>query len=129
MIRRQRWTPDTCANPVTGDSCIFLEEWDDSIPAGERVVTLVDRERTCSRHAALEALEAFAANYDENRRKNVTFQLANQIKEIDLSKFSWHFDDAGVLYVSFSGELTNQQRTVAQNYCDVQFGPGKVVIE
>jgi len=128
VIHEQEWIPDTCADPVRADSCILVETWDDAVPDGQRVLTFKARLRSCSRHAGLADLECFLANYDENRRKNVTFTIANQVKAIGLDKFAWNFDGNGVLHVSFAGELTNAQRTAVQNYCDVQFGPGKVVI-
>ena len=127
MIHTQRWTPDTCVSPA--DACVFLETWDDSVPDTARVHTFLTRERTCTRHAALAAATAYANNYDENRRKNTTWLIATTVKfGIQLSAYTWSFDATGLLTVSIAG-FTTAQKTQLQSSCDVQFGPGKVLVQ
>lgn len=73
MLRQQRWTPDTCANSATGDACVLIEEWDDSLPEAERTHHFVRAEKLCSHHAARHGEDkpaAYAANRGENFRKN-----------------------------------------------------------
>jgi hypothetical protein len=45
---------------------------------------------------------------------------------------NWWFTGAGasrVLHIDTAGTLNNQQRIQLQSFCDVQFGPGAVVVE
>ncbi len=130
MIRTQRWTPDTCVNPASQDSCVFLEEWDDTIDAIARTHNFKQRERVCSRHAILpDGAACFLANYDENRRKNTTWSIALSIKaSLLLEQFKWSFNLSGVLLVDLTSFATTQQKTQLQNFCDVQFGLQKVIV-
>lgn len=129
MIHTQRWIPDTCANSAANDSCIFLETWDDSVDVVARTHDFSKRERVCSRHAALEAAASFLANYDENRRKNVTWSAILNVKpNFLLEQFQWSFRADGVLLVGLGANLTSQQKNQLQNICDIQFGAGKVII-
>lgn len=129
MIRQQRWVPDTCASPATGDACVWLEEWDDSVDVAARTHTLVSREKACSFHALETPASGFARCYDENKRKNITWSAALVEKaSLTLDKYQWSYSDTGVLTVNFGSDLTAQQKTRLQNACNIQFGPGKVIV-
>lgn len=129
MIHTQRWTPDTCANPATGDACIIVETWDDAVPAVERVHSFQTYEKRCSYHAALDGLALYNGLYDQNRRKNTAFRLASSEKaDLKYDQFSWSYDASLVLTVDFGSLLTAQQKARVQSLCDLQFGPGKVVV-
>lgn len=128
-FRQQRWTPDTCANPAAQDVCVWIEEWDDSVSAESRVHKLVRREQTCSFHAALTEADGYVACYDVNKRKNITMAASQVVKSnIDLSLVFWSYNSQGVLTINAGAQLTNQQKNQLQNNCNLQFGPGKVVV-
>lgn len=131
-LHEQRWIPDTCANPATNDSCSIIEVWDDAVAPESRTYTLVRIERLCSRHAAAHGANhaaAFTANYDQNRRKNITFSAAQTIKAgLLYENMVWSFSADGILNVSFGGLLTTNQKNQLQSTCDLQFGINKVVV-
>jgi hypothetical protein len=132
MLRQQRWVPDTCASPATGDACVLVEEWDDAADPAARTHAFVRAEKLCSHHAAVHGADhaaCFAANYAENRRKNTTWLIALSVKAgLTLDQFAWSFSADRVLTASFGANLTNQQKATLQNAANVQFGPGKVVV-
>lgn len=129
MIRRQRWRPDTCADPTTGDVCSFIEEWDDTVDPVSRTHTFVQRENVCSFHKSLDDQDGFNVAYSENIRKNMTFNI---LKSIDPNfkheDFVWRYDNNGVLSVDINEKLVLESKQELQTSCDIQFGPGKVVI-
>lgn len=128
-IRTQRWQSDACANPATGDVCSVLETWDDSVDPGVRVHSLKTVEKICSLHAGLTGLTHYNRLYDENTRKNKLWAQALVIKStLDPSQWTWNFDSGGVLHVDFGSNLTANQKTTAQTWCNTNFGAGKVVI-
>lgn len=129
MIRQQRYTPDTCTNPATGDACSLIEEWDDAVDPVSRAHSMIRVEKQCSRHAALDPATCYARNYEENRRKNVSFSIAQSVKaSLPLAAFKWSFDQAGILSVDFGDELTTQQKTQLRNALNIQFGPNKATV-
>lgn len=129
MIHEQRWIPDTCANYSTGDSCSFLEEWDDTLDDISRVHTLKTVERQCSFHQGLAALETFTRVTDENHRKNTAFRMAKAIKaSLEYPEMRWWFDATGLLTVDLAGYFTANQKSNLQAQADIQFGPGKVLV-
>lgn len=129
MIRQQRWTPDTCANPAAGDACVFIEEWDDSVAAEARVHTIKHAEKLCSFHAHLDHPAAYNRVMDENRRKNTTWLAAQTAKPgILLAHYSWSFDQDGVLTVALEG-ANQSHKDHLRAITDIQFGPGKVKIQ
>jgi hypothetical protein len=129
MIRTQRFTPDTCANPAAGDACQLIEQWDDAVDQVARIHTMVTVEKQCSRHAGLENAACYARNYEENRRKNTALAAAQAIKSgIDHQAFSWSYDSTGLLTVSFGAELTAPQKAQLQNILNIQFGPNKASV-
>ncbi len=128
-IHVQRWVPDTCQSPATGDACSILEEWDDSVDPITRTHTLKTVEKVCSLHAGVAGLTLFTRLYDENRRKNVSWSIAQSVKAtLILSQFVWSYNSVGVLLVNFGSALTTNQKTQVQNACDIQFGAGKVLV-
>ena len=133
MLREQRWTPDTCANPATGDACVLIEVWDDAVAVEARTHDFVRAEKLCSRHAAAHGADhaaAFTANYDQNRRKNISLAIAQTIKSsVTNEMYVWTFSASGVLTVSFGSNLTSNQRNQLQAAADLQFGAGKVVVQ
>lgn len=132
MLREQRWIPDTCANPAAGDACSLIESWDDSVPVESRTHDFVRAEKLCSHHAAIHGSNhaaAFAANYAENRRKNIIWTAAQTVKPgIAFDQFKWSFSQDRVLTVDFGSALSPQQRAALQSICDLQFGPGKAQV-
>lgn len=132
MVREQRWTPDTCSNPAAGDACSLIESWDDQLPAVARTHNFVRAEKLCTRHAAAHGSNhaaAFTANYEENRRKNITLPVAQSVKaSLTPDHYSWSIRADGVLLASFGGNLTANQKAQLQSNCDLQFGPGKVIV-
>ena len=132
MIRTQRWTPDTCANPAIGDACSLIEEWDDQIPVQARTHNFVKAEKLCSRHQAAHGSDhaaAFTANYEENRRKNTAIAVAQSVKSsITADHVTWSFRADGVLLMDYGGNLTANQKGQMKAACDVQFGPNKVLV-
>jgi hypothetical protein len=130
MIRTQRWTPDTCANPATGDACVFIETWDDAVNPVSRTHDFSQRERVCSRHAGLDPATCFATNYAENRRKNTMLMLAQSVKStLTADQYKWSFDSNGLLTANFGSAFTANQKSQLQNNANIQYGPGKAVVE
>lgn len=133
MIRTQRWIPDTCADRNSGDCCSVLETWDDADPELTRTHSYAVIERRCSLHAPIaDGAALYALLYLQNRRKNTCWRMANAINTAitsdKWSALSWSFDANDVLTVNIGTLLNSQQKNNLQNQCDVQFGPGKVVI-
>lgn len=129
MIRTQRWIPDTCANEATGDVCVFLETWDDSVPDIGRTHSFKTREKVCSRHGSLPEQACYAANYEENRRKNVAIGIAKTTRPtMDEKQVRWSFRADGTLDLVIGTDFTAQQRNQVRSAVDLQFGPGKVVL-
>lgn len=75
---------------------------------------------------------AYAWGLEHNSRKNLTISIPPAVRAgIDVSRITWGWSGTGdsrVLTINCGGQLTNQQRTQAQNIADTQFGAGKVVI-
>lgn len=133
MIREQRWTPDTCANPATGDACVLIESWDDQLDDIARTHNFVRAEKLCSRHAATHGSNhaaAYSANYEENRRKNTALSIAQSVKpSLTHEQYSWTFLADGKLVTSFTADLTAGQKAQFQARCDLQFGPSKIEVK
>lgn len=138
-----RWSPDTC-------KCVFEYEWDSDLSADSRVHTLKNVVNACSEHQILKNNSAnhYAGVLDENVRKNkVHGQLltVSSLSEIFTNEdgseslvfkkgigfnFSWTgLNENRVLNISIFGiNLTNQQKTSVQAWCNTNLGVGKVVI-
>lgn len=75
---------------------------------------------------------AYGRNKEHNARKNQAIKMPGTVKAgIDFSLITWSYSGAGdarVLTVNCGGQLTNQQRTQAQNLADIAYGAGKVVV-
>jgi len=75
---------------------------------------------------------AYSRNKEHNARKNQTITIPASVRAgIDTTKITWSWSgvgDARVLTVNCGGQLTNQQRTQAQNLADIQYGVGKVIV-
>jgi len=132
MIRQQRWIPDNCSGSPN-DACSFIEEWDDTVNVVSRQHSFVKAEHLCTRHAAMydsDHSAAFIANYEENRRKNITWTIALALKStLALDQYKWSFDNTGLLTVNFGSALTTNQKTQLQSNCNLQFGLSKVIIQ
>lgn len=129
MIRTQKWTPDTCANPATGDACVMLETWDDAVPPEARTHNFAEREKACSWHAAEIPANGYGRCVSENRRKNMAFTMAlGKNPNLKYEEYKWALDANGVLTVTLGALLTNQQKNQLRSEADIQFGPGKVVV-
>lgn len=126
MIREQRWTPDTCANPATGDACAFLETWDDTVPDVARTHNFRRAERLCSFHASLTGDAAYGRVRDENNRKNMVWRLFQEIRPgLKFEEFTWSYDASGLLTSSIA-RITPQERDQFKSLSDIQFGPNRV---
>lgn len=72
-------------------------------------------------------------NKENNARKNQALTIPGAARAgIDTTRITFSYSgvgDARVLTINCGGQLTNQQRTQAQNIATTQFGAGKVVIE
>ena len=135
------WTPDTC-------DCQVVYEWDDSVPAEERVHTAKRIEKHDVTNPGLSAAQEYAAILENNQRKNKVYgQLLNvqgvsetvtqpdgtdavRLKKGIIMNHSWTGEgESKVLKISVSGaSLTNQQKTGLKNWADSTLGAGKVEI-
>lgn len=131
-----RWTPDTCPGDLSqhcrllhhfeGEPGSLPDTWTDVFDGSEFI---------CPAHQLI-GLLAGQAHYgwilDENRRKNITQNIAGTESALvwQDGRFVWSYDEAReVLTVSFPGvALSQQARNRIQSACDLQFGPGKVVV-
>ena len=128
----QRWKPDTCG-------CVILEESGTSAYLSHEVV--------CPEHSGLTAQKLATVPLEHNTRKNkvdgiIQTLLGSTVTETDPDSgaivwkkgitFNWSYSGVGesrILSVSVSGvNLTNNQKTSIQNWCDTNLGAGKVVI-
>lgn len=66
-----RWSPDTCG-------CVVEYEWDDTVPAKNRVRKFKACVRKCPRHAHLDDEAVYNAITEENSRKNIALQMASR---------------------------------------------------
>lgn len=135
-MRLQRVTRDTCPNMATKDACVIEEEWDASVDPAARVHTLVRVLRKCSAHAAMDDVSLRAAVVDENVRKNVALSItsnhyAGQLNATRLVEFmgtvKWSFDESRLLRITVPGAEGSAIAAV-QSSCNLQFGPGKVIV-
>ena len=136
MIRRTLWKPDTCP-------CEIEYEWDDTLPAGQRVHTPV-RSVKCPAHAGAATLaEHHADLLDENPRKNkaearllaafpAKLGLTDAQGNTTLRPDAYTYTITGprgarVLTLSLP-LLTNQERNAVQTWCNNNLGAGRVVV-
>lgn len=136
------WTPDTC-------DCQVVYEWDDEVPAEDRVHTFKRIIKRDQNHVSMATDKAqFDAILDENQRKNKVHgnllsvqQLSQSVTNSDGSSsiqlkngvnVSYAYtgvDPTRVLTVTITGvTLTTNQKTAIQNWCNTNLGVGKVVI-
>ena len=125
-IRRTEWHPDTCR-------CGVVFAWDDAVDPVLRTHSLIEILEKDPAHAGLDDVTLYDTLFDENRRKNLTFNIADkQVPGIDLAAITWTFTGSGdtrVLEITFApGTLNAGQLTAVQNLSDLQFGPNKVVV-
>lgn len=131
-IRRFPWGPDTCATAwdADWDPCEIVFEYDDSLPLIDVVITVAQVNRLCPIHAALAGPDAGNQVWAENRIKNdVMGLLEAERADVTPPDYEWSYDDARVLQASFPGvALSIAAKQLLQDACDLQFGPGKVVV-
>lgn len=84
----------------------------------------------CPAHAALgDVITRFNSLLAENRRKNTVLSIAQSVKTtLTTDSYNWSFDGSRKLLVSFATGLTTNQRNNIQSACDIQFGPGLVLV-
>ena len=138
-----RWSPDTCA-------CVFDYQWDDSVPADQRVHTLSNVINVCLQHPALKLnpVNHYAVVSEENVRKNRVYgqlltissltQITTNPDGTTITTFkngvgfnyAWTgIDSLRILNITvFGANLTGVQKTSLQNWCDTNLGIGKVII-
>ena len=125
-IKTTTWGPDTC-------SCRVTFQWDDEVPSDLRIHTQIAVESKGPEHAAIVDGSLYQTLLGENRRKNLTFGIARaELARPDndpVQWYSWSFTPGRVLEVSFiSIVVSNAVKQRIQNACDLQFGPGTVVV-
>lgn len=123
-IQQTQWSPETC-------SCTIVYEWDDAIPQDLRIHALRNIVHKGPEHNGIIDASILPTLWDENRRKNLTFDLAKQeLPEIDNERFSWSWTEGRVLEVTIKnmGNIPAALKARLQAACDLRFGPGKVVI-
>ena len=106
------WFPDTCR-------CVL-----EYLPqSGTDVYTIV---QAGPEHATANA----SVVLDENGRKNqMQGIVTNLVTGLDPKAFTWSFNLARTLLISFQGtNIPNQVKAQLQNAADLQYGPGKVVV-
>lgn len=126
VVRKTEWHPDTCR-------CGVEFAWDDAVDPGVRSHSLAAILQRCPVHIGLDDVTLYDTLFDENRRKNLTLNIADkQSPGIDLGDITWTFTGSGdtrVLVITFApGTLTPGQLTAVQTLSDLQFGPNKVVV-
>lgn len=135
-IQQELFWPSTC-------SCGVILSWDDTTTnAPLSLVGFVFKDPA---HSILDDATAFSAIMDEDDRKDNVLRGAIDNLAAQLSStgsaggslkdgITYNFSYTGtapnrVLNVSFTGiTLTNQQKRVAQTWCDNNIGVGKVVV-
>ena len=138
-INETTWTPDTCNN------CSYTYEWDDSVPADQRVHTFKRIDKSSPDHQGLSGAAQYARVLEENQRKNkVDGQLRTISNMVTTDEngsviykpgvgfnFAWSGqDDSRVLTITVYGyTLTNQQKNAVKNWADQNIGVNKVVIQ
>ena len=75
----------------------------------------------------------YLAVMEENTRKNNAFTLAEVVSGQRISQNrAWRFDNVRILHILLIGpagdELTEAQKAAVRIACNIQFGPGKVVV-
>lgn len=139
MIHRNTWAPDTC-------DCQVTYEWDDAVPAADRVHTVVANV-PCAPHVNVPLNQVWARIIEENHRKNdvlddaLRFSAKLGVAQVDeLGRtyyelkpgvtFRWEFDPVTrTMTVYFDGvTLTANERRQLQQRADQRYGPGVVVL-
>lgn len=109
MLQTTRWKPDTC-------ECVIDYQWDDAVPAEERVHLPVATKKICSRHSNNNGHAAvFQAAHGENVTKNLALhELLKSLRQDEKHVFidsdgnenedfkvkpKWSFHDDGTLVV------------------------------
>jgi hypothetical protein len=103
MIKRTRWSPDTC-------DCVIDYEWDTDAPLGERVHTAV-ASTPCHLHRTLpDHVAIHAAVMAENVGKNRLIRKVADVTGVDPTAVAWVFDDERRLIVDVPGGLSPEHR-------------------
>lgn len=144
-FRGHSWIPDTCPPP----GCMVEE-----IYSGTTIIGMGQVLRKCPAHIAVPDSQLYGVLYSnpdgENKRKNRIFKemlekFSGSLSELKTSAdgsqtfdwkggvtVSWVYTGAGsarLLTITVIGvNLTNNQKNLIQNYCDTNFGIGKVVL-
>jgi hypothetical protein len=120
-----QWYPDTCG-------CVIIFEWDDAVPAEQRVHTLYKIVTKCSDHKSIaDDVELFNTVMRENTMKNEIFgKLQESMPQIQPGNYSWYFDSNRVLHVKLIGlPFTQAQKLQLQQFCDTTYGINKVIVD
>lgn len=76
MIKKNRWSPDTC-------DCVLFYSWDDTVPDEEIVNVFDSIENVCSEHQGFTDQEVYDAVLSENQAKNKGIgQIADNFPEL-----------------------------------------------
>lgn len=135
MVRwhHNEWSPDTC-------DCCLQFVFDDDLPQEQRTHVFFAKLKPCTKHPNLTGTTLFDTAVGESQRvQKLLAELKTSIqslstlddeKSIIRSIRNWAgLDTNRVLNFSVSGTtLTSNQKTTIQNWCDTNFGAGKVVI-
>lgn len=125
-IKRTGWSPDTC-------KCVTEFTWDNTVDEDLRVHTYSRDIKICPEHTGKSGLALYDALLDENQRKNITLSLSQEERpDVTHRLFTYSFDTARLLLtVSFPRLrpiMTPPEKDRIQAACDLQFGPGKVLV-
>ncbi len=118
-IKTTRWEPDTC-------ECAVVYEWDDDVPSEQRIHSLSEIINKGPEHAHILDASLYTTVLDENRRKNVMFNIVNTTDPEIIPE--WEFTAGRVLQITFSGNIPNNIKQQLQAAADLQFGSGKVEV-
>jgi hypothetical protein len=125
MIQKTKWKPDTC-------ECVYVYEWDDTLPNDQIVHTLVEADSIpCRFHNSLPTDVAYANVISENTTKNVVLgdAIAQSVTaHVDVEtpdgtfekewkkgyEPKWSFDKSRNLVVQVSNKIPAAEKTAIE---------------
>lgn len=145
-ITYQNWSPDTCG-------CVVEEQWDKD--ASENGTSFSKVIKKCSAHSSVADNDLYGVLYSnpdgENKRKNRIRKFLVEDEGLDLGELKtledkstvrnfkdgiemeWSFTGTGAsreLVILVTGTtLDITKKDAIKNYCDTEFGVGKVTVE
>jgi hypothetical protein len=120
-----RWRPDT-------SDCIIDLEWDDTLPADERVFVAIKIENKPDHLSELSDSEAYQAILDENKSKNIAISEVKKNLAIDESEqLDWSIDSERKIHIKLPETitLTKAQKTESLQSLDTKLVKSEIVLE